>query len=93
MVASPLLLLPRVVLVHGLFRHALCRRLLPDARHPDDTALVRVEICETALPAYFCTCGVYALFVDDALPDDPPPPDAAPPPPPENTPCPPNAPA
>jgi hypothetical protein len=84
MVASPLLILPRLVVQQGVFRHTVCRRLLPEARNADDNAVVAFELCETTLPALFCTCGVYALFEDDALPDSDPPPPA-----PETPSCPP----
>lgn len=78
MVSTPLLLLPRLVLLHGVFRHGVFRRVLPDATATADRALIELDVCETALPALFCTCGVYMLFVDDALPDDPPPPKESP---------------
>ncbi len=72
MVISPLLLLPRLVVAQGTFRHTFTEPLLADAETPGDLALVRFRVCETPLPALFCTCGRYMLFVDDALPDDPP---------------------
>jgi hypothetical protein len=69
-VISPILLLPRIVALQGRFTHTFYTRLLPDGQTPEEQALARFTVCETPLPANFCTCGLYMLFEDDAVPDE-----------------------
>jgi hypothetical protein len=67
---SPMLIVDDATLRYGRFRHYIIKnpswdmlKYPPPDDCPDD--LVRIRVCDTELPAYFCTCGLYMLFEQD----------------------------
>jgi hypothetical protein len=51
----------------GVFRHPyLVLRDLGGVGHEEWLPIPEFAICRTPLPAYFCTCGRYALFEEDS---------------------------
>lgn len=78
---APLITLPPAILQLGVYSHYILRAA-PEQLAPENHILVTPALCETALPADFCACGAWMLFVPDDFPDPetpPCPPDSVPP--------------
>lgn len=67
---SPMLIVDDETKRYGLFRHHIFThpswdmlKYPPPEQCPDD--VIQRRVCDTVLPAYFCTCGSYMLFEQD----------------------------